>query len=503
MPGAPNAYRHGPHHQRAGLRVRANRLADLLARRVGQDHVLADSRLRAVYESDAYTLEKAVPELVVFPGTPEETAEVVAAAVAAGAAVVPRGAGTSLAGGCLAGDGTVVVCTSRLTAIETLDAVNRQALVGAGVVNLELTRAARRHGLHFAPDPSSQPVATIGGNIANNSGGPHTLKYGVTAQHVAAVEWATPDGRLLWSGDRSPAGGGADLTGLVVGSEGTFGVVTRAWVRLTPEPPAVRTLTAAFPSTEAAAGAVSGILASGVTPAAVELMDRRVLHALSLAFSMSFSPRAEALLLVEVDGLEIGLDDELSRVAEACREAGALLVTEARENAERARLWMARKRAFGALGRLARNFCTQDGVVPRSRLPQVLTAIDAVAERHGVAVANVFHAGDGNLHPVLLYDERNPAEVEAVLAASYEILELCLREGGSLTGEHGIGVEKIDLMDRAFSPASLEYMRRVRAVFDPVSSCNPGKAVPAGGGCPDDGPRRALGRVRPGREVSL
>ena len=476
-------------------------LAGRLERALGRDAVVRDPRIRVVYECDGYTLERAVPELVVIPRTPEECVTAVSLIREAGRAVVPRGAGTGLAGGTLASAGSVVIALTRLRGIEILDPVNRQALVLAGTVNLAVSRAARPHGLHYAPDPSSQLVCTLGGNIAANSGGPHTLKAGVTANHVLALELVTPDATRRWIGARVPARGGLDLHGLTVGSEGTLGLVTRAWVRLVPVPPAARTVLAAFPGAEEASRAVSEILASGVLPAAVELMDRPVLEALREAFGLAFPEAAGALLLVEVDGLEPGLNEEADAVEAACRNAGAFEIRRAADERDRSALWSARKKAFGALGRLARNYCTQDGVVPRTRLPEMLRFIAAVGAESGIRTANVFHAGDGNLHPILLYDERDEDQVRRVLDASARILERCLELGGSLTGEHGIGVEKLALMERAFSPESLAVMNRVRRVFDPEGRMNPGKAVPAGGGC-SDGPT-ALGRVHPGRKAAL
>ena len=466
---------------------------------VGHDGVVENFQSRAVYECDAYTLERAVPDLVVLPRTPDEVARVAALGTEAGMALVPRGAGTSLAGGCLAPQGSLLVALTRMREIEILDPENRQARVQAGVVNATLSRVAGDHGLHFAPDPSSQQVCTVGGNVANNSGGPHTLKYGVTTNHVMAVELVTPDGNRQWLGSRTVATGGLDLAGLTVGSEGTFGIVTRAWVQLTPVPPSVRTMVALFGSVKDASRAVSLLVTSGVVPAAVEMMDALILTALKDAFGMEFPGDAKALLLIEVDGVEPGLDEE-ARVAEACcKEAGAFSVRQAEDAAERKKLWRARKRAFGALGRLSRNFCTQDGVVPRTRLPEVLSEIQNVADTHRLQVANVFHAGDGNLHPILLYDERDADEVKRVLAASTLILEHCLELGGSLTGEHGIGVEKLGLMGRAFGEDSLSFMRSVRDVFDPDLRANPGKAIPAGTGCTDDGTLRGP----PARQAAL
>jgi glycolate oxidase len=361
----------------------APRLLADLRRLVGEDGLVTGPVSRAAYECDGYTLERAVPDLVVLPRSPEEAAGVVACLAAHGASLVPRGAGTSLAGGCLASPGAVVVGMSRLRRIEALDPENGHALVEAGVVNLALTRAALPGGLVFAPDPSSQPVSTVGGNIANNSGGPHTLKHGVTASHVLAVELVTPDGTRRWLGSRVPARGGLDLAGLAVGSEGTFGLVTRAWVRLVPPPPAVRTLLASFRTARDAGLAVTRLVASGIVPAAVELMDAPILDALRRAFGLSFPPEAGAALLVELDGFEEEVEAAADAAAHACETAGAFEVRRARGAEEREALWTARKRAFGALGRLARNACTQDGVVPRSRLPE---ALDRIREAMGISI---------------------------------------------------------------------------------------------------------------------
>ena len=496
----PNCFENGSPNfsQREGTRILSALISDL-QNVVGRDGVIRNFPSRAVYECDAYTLERAVPDLVVLPRSPDEVARVVGLGAAAGLAMVPRGAGTSLAGGCLARTGSLLIALSRMREIEILDTENRQALVQAGVVNATLSRVAAAHGLHFAPDPSSQQVCTVGGNIANNSGGPHTLKYGVTTNHVLAVELVTPDGKRRWLGSRTMATGGLDLTGLTVGCEGTFGIVTRAWVRLTPTPPAVRTLVALFPSVKEASEAVSMLVTSGVVPAAVEMMDSLIITALREAFKMEFPENAKALLLVEVDGVEPGLDEEVHIAKTCCQNAGAFSVRQAADEGERSQLWSARKRAFGALGRFGRNFCTQDGVVPRTKLPEVLNHIQSIADNHRLRVGNVFHAGDGNLHPILLYDERDPDEVDRVLKASKLILEQCLKLGGSLTGEHGIGVEKLGMMGQAFGEDSLFFMRRVRKVFDPDRRANPDKAIPYGEGCTDDGSLRGP----PARQAAL
>jgi len=481
-------------------------LARELARVVGADGVVTAPEARAVYECDGYTLERAVPDLVALPGSVDEVSAVLRILHRAGVPVVPRGAGTSLSGGCLAVPGAVVVALTRLRAVEELDPYRRQALAQAGVVNLALTRAAEPHGLHYAPDPSSQSACTLGGNIAANSGGPHTLKYGVTVNHVLALELALPDGERVWFGGREPQRGGPDVRGLIVGHEGTFGVVTRAWFRLTPVPPAVRTLLASFAEVDGAAAAVSGLLNLGVMPAAVEMMDAPILEALHDAFGLEFPDGAGAVLLVEVDGPEAGLDAEAAAVEESCRAAGAFEVRRADDAGERKRLWTARKRAFGAIGRLARNYCTQDGVVPRTRLPEVLRRIREIGAAHRIRIANVFHAGDGNLHPVLMFDARVPGESERVLRASEEVLRACLALGGSLTGEHGIGIEKIGLMAEAFGASGLDAMHRVRDAFDPDRRHNPNKLLPGGAGCADPvawGEARPLGRTEPGRQVPL
>jgi glycolate oxidase len=453
-------------------------LASALRDIVGSDGVIDHPDALAVYDCDGYTLERSVPDLVVLPRTPAEVAAVVRRLAAAAVPFVPRGAGTGLSGGTLPVRAPVMVCTSRLTAIEVVDVRNRRARVQAGVVNAAITRAVERHGLLYVPDPSSQPACTIGGNVAENSGGPHTLKYGVTTNHVLGVELVLPSGEVVELGGPVEDRLGYDLTGIVVGSEGTFGVVTRAWLRLARAPQAVRTLLAVFETVEAASEAVSAIIGAGLVPAALEMMDRLIIAAVEEAFRVGLPTDAGAVLLVELDGPSAGLDDELARVTAICGRHGVREVRVARDEAERAALWKCRKRAFGAVGRLARNYCTQDGVVPRTRVPEILRAITAAAARHRLRIGNVFHAGDGNIHPILLFDERDRDEVTRVLAAGKEILEACVALGGSVTGEHGIGVEKIAQMPLLFSPDDLREMLRVRAVFDPERRANPHKIFP-------------------------
>jgi len=457
--------------------VRPALLADLRGI-VGPDGVIDRPEALLVYECDGYTLERAAPEVVVLPRTPAEVAAVLRLLAAERVAFVPRGAGTGLSGGTLPVEAPVMVGTSRLTAIEAIDVANRRIVVQAGVVNQWVTNAVRAYGLCYAPDPSSQPACTIGGNIAENSGGPHTLKYGVTTNHVLGVELVLASGEVVTLGGAVEDRPGYDLVGLVVGAEGTFGIVTRATLRLVRAPEAYRTLLAVFESVDAASEAVSGIIAAGIVPAALEMMDRLILQALEQAYHIGLPTDAGAVLLIELDGPAVALDPQAERVAAVCRQNRVREVRVARDEAERAALWKCRKRAFGAVGRLAPNYCTQDGVVPRTRVPDILRHIAAAAERHRLRIANVFHAGDGNIHPILLFDERDRDEVRRVLAAGREILEACIALGGSLTGEHGIGVEKMAQMPLLFGPDDLAAMVRLRAVFDPEGRANPHKIFP-------------------------
>ena len=445
---------------------------------VGADGVIDEPESLLVYECDGYTLERAVPDVVVLPRSPAEVAAVLRVLAAEGVPFVPRGAGTGLSGGTLPVAAPVMICTSRMRAIEAIDVANRRIVVQAGVVNQSVTNAVRADGLCYAPDPSSQPACTIGGNVAENSGGPHTLKYGVTTNHVLGVELALPSGELVTLGGAVEDRPGYDLVGLVVGAEGTFGIVTRATLRLVRTPEAHRTLLAVFASVAAASEAVSGIIAAGIVPAALEMMDQLIIQAVEAAYGVGLPTDAGAVLLVELDGPSAGLDPQAERVTAVCRASGVREVRVARDEAERAALWKCRKRAFGAVGRLAPNYCTQDGVVPRTRVPDILRDIAAAADRHRVRIANVFHAGDGNIHPIILFDERDRDEVARVLAAGRDILAACVALGGSLTGEHGIGVEKVAQMPLLFGPDDLAAMVRLRRVFDPEGRANPHKIFP-------------------------
>ncbi len=449
---------------------------------VGEEGVLAAKGERMVYEGDAYPLEKAAPLATVLPRTTEQVSQVVRLCAARGVPFAPRGAGTGLAGGTLCPNG-ILIGLARMNRILEIDLRNRRLTAQAGAVNVELTRAVAGDGYLYAPDPSSQGASTLGGNIANNAGGPHTLKHGVTVNHVLAVELVLPDGTIMTLGDKTEDTNGYDLLGLVVGSEGTFGIVTQATVRLTRRAQAVRTLLAIFDTVDDATQAVSRIVASGIIPAALEMMDAVILQTVEDAFHFGFPRDAGAILIVELDGLAAGLDAQTARARALCAGSRAREVRQAETPCDRANLWAARKKAVGTLGRLAPSCVTQDCVIPRSKLPETLRAIAEIGARHRIRIANVFHAGDGNLHPVTLFDERDPDEVRRVMAVSHEILELCVGLGGTLTGEHGIGLEKRDYMPLLFPPETLQTMADLRAVFNPTGLCNPGKVLPTAHGC--------------------
>ena len=459
-------------------------LAAELAAIVGREGMVDAPAARAVYECDGYTLERAVPELVVLPRSTDEVARVLRAAWRAGVPFVPRGAGTGLSGGCLATPAPLVVCTSRMRAIRAIDLPNRRIVAEAGVVNAEVSRRVRAAGLQYAPDPSSQSACTIGGNVAENSGGPHTLKYGVTTNHVLAVELVLPDGDVVPLGDGIEDGLGYDLTGVVCGAEGTMGIVTAATLRIVPLPEAVTTMLAVFATVAEATATVSAVIAAGIIPAALEMMDRTIVAAVEAAFHFGFPTDAGAVLIIEIDGPAAGQDAIAARIETLCREHGASRVRRAADEAERAALWKSRKRAFGAVGRLSPSYCTQDGVVPRTRLPEILVRIEAAAERYRLRIGNVFHAGDGNIHPIVLYDERDPDEAARALAAGREILAACLELGGSVTGEHGIGVEKMI----AFGPDDLalgnECARSSLKARNPGQDSDPGCASSSGRAAP-------------------
>jgi glycolate oxidase subunit GlcD len=453
-------------------------LADRLTELLGARGVLRRPAELVVYRSDGLPGYSKQPRLAVFPRTRDEVVAVVRLLAELGVPFVPRGAGTGLSGGALADD-VVLVGLNRLTRILSIDPVERLAVVEPGVVNVALTRAATPFGLHYAPDPSSQAACTIGGNVAENAGGPHCLKYGVTLNHVRAVTAILPDGEIVRLGNADGESDGYDLLGTFVGSEGCFGIALDVTVRLSPNPQAIRTILADFTSVDSAARATSDIIASGIVPAALEMMDGPTIRAVEASiYAAGYPVDAEAILLIELDGLAAGLEADVARVERMCGAAGARTVRIARDDAERARLWQGRKKAFGAMGRISSHLVVQDAVIPRTRLPDVLATIREIADRQRITVCNVFHAGDGNLHPNIGYDANDPDEQARVQAAMREIMTACVAAGGTITGEHGIGLDKLDYMNLIFSPDSLEAMCRLRDVFDPDRRANPGKVVP-------------------------
>jgi len=453
-------------------------LADRLTEIVGPRGVLRRAGELVVYRSDGLPGYSKQPRLAVFPRTRDELVAVVRLLADRRVPFVPRGAGTGLSGGALADD-VVLVGLNRLTRILSINPVERLAVVEPGVVNVALTRAATPYGLHYAPDPSSQAACTIGGNVAENAGGPHCLKYGVTLNHVRAITAILPDGEIVRLGNAEGEVEGYDLLGAFIGSEGCFGIALDVTVKLSPNPQAIRTLLADFTSVDAAARATSEIIASGILPAALEMMDAATIRAVEASiYAAGYPVDAEAILLIEVDGLEAGLEADVARVEAMCSAAGARTVRVARDDAERARLWQGRKKAFGAMGRVSSHLVVQDAVIPRTRLPDILAAIREIAERQRITVCNVFHAGDGNLHPNIGYDANDPDEQARVHAAMREIMAACVAAGGTITGEHGIGLDKLDYMSLIFSEDSLAAMCRLREVFDPARRANPGKVVP-------------------------
>ena len=451
---------------------------------VGAQNVLTEPDELLVYECDGLPHHKFRPGAVVFPSSTEETSEVMRTLAAAGVAFTPRGAGTGLSGGALALNESVVIELARMRKILNVDPLNNTAVVQPGVVNSHVSRAVAHLGLHYVPDPSSQPTCTIGGNLAENAGGIHCLKYGTTTDHVLGVRVVLADGQIVDLGGMGTERPGYDLTGTFIGSEGTFGIATEATLRLVPIPPAVRTLLAEFVDVHNASHAVSAIIAAGVMPAALEMMDREIIRAVEASvFSAGLSLDVGAALLIELDGIEAGLDDEAERVKNICIEHGARSCRSAQDEAERLRLWAARKSAFGAVSRISPDSMIQDAVVPRSRLPEVLADAYRISAKYQLRLANVFHAGDGNLHPLICFDSRFPEQVHAVKEAGRELMETCVRAGGSITGEHGVGFDKRELLSLIFSDVDMDTMLRVRAAFDPSGLCNPGKTIPLLRGC--------------------
>ena len=456
---------------------------------VGRGGVLSEPDELLVYESDGLTLFRALADFVVFPTTAEHVAAVVRLANRERLPFVARGAGTGLSGGCLPAEGGIVISMMRMNRVLEIDYDNQVAVVEPGLVNLHLSWAVGPRGFYYAPDPSSQQACTIGGNIANNSGGPHTLKYGVTVNHVLGLEVVMPeDGSIVWLGGKTRDALGYDLAGVFVGSEGTFGIATKIAVRILKKPQAVTTVLAVFDQIDQASAAVSAIIGRGLVPAAIEMIDQLTIQAVEDAFGCGYPRDAAAALLIEVDGLRAGMQTQAERIVAACRESGAREVRAAADEAERQLLWKGRKSAFGAYGRVSPAYMVMDGVIPRTRLPYVLGRVNEIVAAHGLRVGNVFHAGDGNLHPNILYDPRKPGEEARVVQAGTEIMKVCAEVGGSISGEHGIGLEKADFMPFIFSPVDLAFMQRLKAAFNPTGLCNPGKVFPTKKTCGEAGP---------------
>ena len=468
----------------AATRPHADGLVESLRAIVGDDNVIADPAELIVYECDGLTQHKHRPRAVVFPTTTEMTAVVVQELARAGVTFAPRGAGTGLSGGALALNQGVIIELARMRRVLKVDHENRLAVVQTGLVNAQLSRAVAPYGLYYVPDPSSNPTCTIGGNIAENAGGIHCLKYGTTTDHVVGARVVLSDGEIHDLGGAGTEATGYDLLGVFVGAEGTFGIATEATVRLTPLPAAVETLLADFTDVNDASRAVSALIAAGLMPAALEMLDGATIRAVEASvFAAGLPPDADAALLIELDGLAAGLADEARQAEAICRQHGARNVRRAADEHERKKLWAARKGAFGAMGRLAPDLMLQDAVVPRSRLPEVLAEIYRIGAHYRLRLANVFHAGDGNLHPLICFDLRDKEEVRRVEAASREIVETCVRAGGTITGEHGVGLDKRAYLPLIFSEDDLAAMLQVRAAFDPSGLCNPGKIIPAPRGC--------------------
>jgi glycolate oxidase len=453
-------------------------LAARLSAALGPDSVFSATEDVIMYEYD-YGLDRAMPDLVALPRSTGDVQTLVREAQSAGVPIVARGAGTGIAGGAVPAHGGLVISLARMNRVLEIDCDNRCAVVQPGVVNLDLSKVSEPYGLFFAPDPSSQKASTIGGNIANNAGGPHCLSLGVTVNHILGLEVVLHDGNVVRLGGKASDGPGLDLTGVLVGSEGTLGVVTEATVRMLPMPEAVRTTLALFASVEAASEAVSRVIGRGLVPSALEMMDKLALSAVEAAFHAGYPPDAGAVLLVEVDGLLEQVEAQAGVVDDECRGAGALEIRLAVSEDDRARLWAARKGAASAMGRIAPNYYLHDAVVPRTRLPDILAQVVDIGRRYDLPIANLFHAGDGNLHPMILFDVRQPGVLDRVLSAGHEILSRCIEAGGTITGEHGVGLEKQTVMPLIFSAEDLEVMRRVRTAIDPSGNLNPDKVLPS------------------------
>jgi len=470
-----------------------------LARVLPADHIVTDSAELFVYESDGFTIAKSRPGAVVFPRNTEEVVAVVKLVGKHGVQIVPRGSGTGLAGGCVAFENGVVVSTVRMNRVLTIDLENRVAHVEAGVRNLQLSDAVAQvpggAAFHFAPDPSSQRASSVGGNASTNAGGIHTLKDFVSSNHVLGFEMVLPDGSVLTVGGHSGCceSGNFDLPGLICGHEGTLGIICKLWVRLVPKATSFRTIVSIFSSTADACETVSDVIAAGLLPAAMEMMDGRMIQIVEDAFAMGFPRDAQALVLTEIDGIPELLEGQMQQILQISNRHHAKSVQSSSDPDTRAKLWKARKSAFGAIGRVSPSYCTQDACVPRSMLAGVLQRIDEIGKEYGLQISNVFHAGDGNVHPIFMYDDRDETQVQNTLLAAEKMLKYCIDIGGTLTGEHGVGVEKIHLMPYLFDEPTMRQFAAVKDAFDPGERINAGKLIPS------DKIRVSL--LKPGRKV--
>jgi len=457
--------------------MKKKELIDCLQDIVGAEHVLTSEMDLTLYGYDAST-EKGRPDVVVLPGSTGEVSQVMALAHQDKIPVIGRGSGTNLSGGTIPTRGGIVVHFSRMNRILEIDIPNRTVTVEPGVITLELQNRLLAEGFVYVPDPASQKVSTLGGNLGENSGGPHCLKYGVTTNHVLGAEVVLYDGTVIWTGGKSQDNPGYDLTGVLVGSEGTLGLVTKMILKIVRAPEAVKTLLAIFDTIEDASNTVSAIIAEGIVPATLEMMDNVVMGAVEASVHAGYPLDAAAVLIIELDGMADGMDRQAEKILEICRRHNVREIQLAKDDGERAKLWAGRKGAFGAITRLKPSYMVCDGTVPRTKLPEVLSKVLEIGKKYGLLIGNVFHAGDGNLHPLILFDERDDEERERAKKAAAEILKICADAGGTISGEHGIGLEKMKEMFFIFSESDLEAMRQVKRAFDPEDILNPGKVIP-------------------------